>query len=157
MVILAALAAFRAWVKGSGWAWFWLAAAAGTMVKGPLAVVVGAAGLLAAIWERRTNSPTPFRGYHFVGVLVFLLIVGGWFALAYRELGQALIDKVSHPGASASRAETVQYRNRNLRTDWRPLVAQTKTTPQANGVKTVERNREMCQSGLGEIIERTKP
>jgi len=94
MVILAALAAFRAWVSGSGWTCCWLAAAVGTLAKGPLALVLGAAGLLAAFWERRSGSPMPFRGYHFVGVLVFLLIIGGWFALAYEELGQPLIYKM---------------------------------------------------------------
>lgn len=94
MVILAALAAFRAWVNGSGWTWFWLAAAFGTMAKGPLAVVLGAAGLLAAVWERRSGSRLPFRGNHLLGILIFLLICGGWFVLAYRELGQSLIDKM---------------------------------------------------------------
>jgi 4-amino-4-deoxy-L-arabinose transferase-like glycosyltransferase len=94
MVILAALAAFRAWMSGSGWTWFWLAAAMGTLAKGPLALLLGTAGLLAAFWERRTGTPVPFRGQHYVGVLVFLLITGGWFALAYRELGQPLIDKM---------------------------------------------------------------
>jgi hypothetical protein len=94
LVILAALAAFRAWVRGSGWTWFWLAAAVGTMAKGPLGLVLGAVGLLAAVWERRSGSPAPLRGYHFVGVLVFLAISGGWFVLAYRELGQPLIDKI---------------------------------------------------------------
>jgi len=94
MVLLAALGAFRAWVSGSGWTWFWLAAAVGTMAKGPLAVLLGAAGLLAALWEKRSGSPVQFRGNHALGVLVFLLITGGWFALAYRELGQPLIDKM---------------------------------------------------------------
>lgn len=93
-VILAALAAYRAWVSGSGWTWFWLAAAVGTLAKGPLEVLLGAAGLLAAFWERRNGSPVPFRGSHLVGILVFLLLTGGWFALAYGELGQPLIDKM---------------------------------------------------------------
>jgi len=94
MVILSALAAFRAWSNGSGWTWFWLAAAAGTMVKGPLAVLLGAAGLLAYFWEWRTGSRAPLRGNHFLGVLLFLLIGGGWFLLAYAQLGQPLIHKV---------------------------------------------------------------
>lgn len=93
-VILAALAAFRAWIGGSGWTWFWLAAAFGTMAKGPLAVLLGAAGLLAAVWEWRSRSPVPFRGNHLAGILIFLMICGGWFALAYHVLGQPLIDKM---------------------------------------------------------------
>ena len=94
MVALAAWAAFRAWTSGSSWTWFWLASAAGTMAKGPLAVVLGAAGLLAAVWEHRTGSPLRIRGNQAVGVLVFLVITGGWFGLAYGELGQPLIDKL---------------------------------------------------------------
>lgn len=94
LVILAALAAFRAWIRGSGWTWFWLAAAVGTLAKGPLAVILGAAGLLAVLWERRSGSPLPLRGNHFAGLLVFLGITGGWFALAYGQLGQPLIDKM---------------------------------------------------------------
>lgn len=94
MVILAALAAFRAWVTASGWTWFWLAAALGTLAKGPLALLLSAAGLLAAVWEHRAGSPLKFRGSHYAGLLLFLLITGGWLALAYRELGQPLIDKM---------------------------------------------------------------
>jgi hypothetical protein len=45
---LAALAAFAAWTRRRGWIWFWLAAAVGTLTKGPVTVVVGAAGLVAA-------------------------------------------------------------------------------------------------------------
>jgi 4-amino-4-deoxy-L-arabinose transferase-like glycosyltransferase len=94
MVILGALAAFRAWVTGTGWTWFWLAAAFGTLAKGPLAVVLGAAGLLAAFLEKRSGTSLPFRGNHAVGILLFLLICGGWFALAYGGLGQPLVDKM---------------------------------------------------------------
>lgn len=94
MVILTALAAFRAWFMGSGWTWFWLAAAFGTMAKGPLAVLLGATGLLAAAWEWHSRSPAPFRGNHLAGILLFLMICGGWFALACGELGQPLIDKM---------------------------------------------------------------
>src|SRR5579883_1331640 len=38
-VTLAALAAFCAWTTGRGWVWFWLAAAAATLTKGPLGVL----------------------------------------------------------------------------------------------------------------------
>lgn len=94
MVVLSAFAAFRAWHCGSGWIWFWLAAAAGTLVKGPLAVLLGGAGLLAYFWEWRTGSRLPLRGNHFPGLLLFLLICGGWFLLAYAQLGQPLINKM---------------------------------------------------------------
>ena len=93
-VTLAALAAFRAWSLGRGWAWFWLAAAMGTMAKGPVALVLGAAGLLAHFWEKRTRHETVLRGSHWLGVTLFLAICGGWFLLAYADMGQPLIDKL---------------------------------------------------------------
>lgn len=92
-VCVAALAAFRAWTTGRGWTWFWLAAAFGTLVKGPLCLVLGAAGLLAAFWEWRSGSPLRPRGRHWLGIALYLLICGGWFLLAYREMGPALIEK----------------------------------------------------------------
>jgi hypothetical protein len=93
-VALAAIAAYRAWVTGRGWTWFWLAAAFGTLVKGPLGVVLGASGLLAALWEWRSGARQPLRGPHWLGLALFAVICGGWFWLAYREMGQPLIDKI---------------------------------------------------------------
>jgi 4-amino-4-deoxy-L-arabinose transferase-like glycosyltransferase len=93
-VTLAAVAAFRAWQTGRGWTWFWLAGAFGTLVKGPLALILGAAGLLAHRWERRTGHETHLRGGHTWGVLLFLAICGGWFLLAYAEAGPAVVAKM---------------------------------------------------------------
>src|SRR5262245_44270290 len=39
-VTAAALLAHRAWIRGNGWTWFWLAAAAATLTKGPLGVIL---------------------------------------------------------------------------------------------------------------------
>lgn len=93
-VTLAAFAAFRAWSLGRGWTWFWLAGAVGTLAKGPIALVLGAGGLLAHFWERRTGHETRLRGSHWWGVLAFLVICGGWFLAAYADMGQPLIDKM---------------------------------------------------------------
>jgi hypothetical protein len=93
-VALAAWAAFRSWQSGRGWIWFWLASAVATMVKGPLGLVLGGAGLLAAVWEWRSGKTLRLRGSHIAGVLLYLLIPGIWFALAYHSLGQPLIDKM---------------------------------------------------------------
>lgn len=93
-VALTAFAAYRAWTTGRGWTWFWLAAAFATMVKGPLGLLLGAGGLTAAIWEWRSGAKQPFRGSHWLGVTLFLLICGGWLWLAYREMGQPLFDKL---------------------------------------------------------------
>ena len=93
-VALAALAAYRAWTTGRGWTAFWLAVAVGTLVKGPLALVLGGSGLLAAIWEARSGNRVPIRGSHWLGIALFLGICGSWFALAYMELGRGVIDKM---------------------------------------------------------------
>jgi 4-amino-4-deoxy-L-arabinose transferase-like glycosyltransferase len=93
-VTAAALAAFRAWTSGQGWTWFWLAAAVATLAKGPLGLLLAAAGLLAAGWERWSGRAAPIAGSHRSGIVLFLLITGGWFGWAYLELGQALIDRM---------------------------------------------------------------
>jgi hypothetical protein len=93
-ILLGALAAYRAWTTGRGWTAFWLAATLATMVKGPLGVVLAASGLLAAFWEKRSGNRIPLRGSHTFGIVLFLLICGGWFGLAYNEVGQALIAKL---------------------------------------------------------------
>lgn len=93
-VTLAALLAYRAWSRGGGWTCFWLAAAAATLTKGPLGVLLALFGLLAVVWEKRSGRPAPLRGSHLLGVCLFLLITGGWFAAAYLQMGQPLIDKM---------------------------------------------------------------
>ncbi len=93
-VLLAALAAYSAWTTGRGWTAFWLAATLATMVKGPLGLVLAASGLLAVFWERRSGNRVPLRGSHFFGIVIFLLICGGWLLLAYNQLGQPLIAKM---------------------------------------------------------------
>jgi 4-amino-4-deoxy-L-arabinose transferase-like glycosyltransferase len=90
-VLLTALLAFQAWMTGRGWVGFWLAAAAATLTKGPLGLVFGALGLIAVFWERRGPSPAPLRGSHSTGVLLFLVITGGWLALAYTAMGPPLV------------------------------------------------------------------
>jgi hypothetical protein len=93
-VALAAMAAYHAWTTGRGWTAFWLASAVATMVKGPLGLVLSSSGLLAAIWEARSGNRVPIRGSHWLGIAFYLGICGGWFALAYMELGQGVIDKM---------------------------------------------------------------
>jgi 4-amino-4-deoxy-L-arabinose transferase-like glycosyltransferase len=94
VVTLAAWAAFRAWITGRGWIWFWLASAAATLTKAPVGLLVGAAGLLAAFWER---SPSPGRGplrQHAIGTSLFLLITAGWFAASCIAMGSDVYHKL---------------------------------------------------------------
>jgi 4-amino-4-deoxy-L-arabinose transferase-like glycosyltransferase len=93
-VTVAALAAFEAWMRGTGWLWFWLAAAASTLTKGPLGVLLGGLGLCASVWERRAGTPKPVRGAHLDGILAFLAITLGWFLLAYRAVGWPLVQNM---------------------------------------------------------------
>lgn len=90
-VTFGAWAAFRAWTMQKSWTWFWLAAAFGTLVKGPIAIVLGASGLLALIWEKLTGNSVALRGKHWWGVLLFLGVCGSWLGLAYLEAGPALM------------------------------------------------------------------
>ena len=91
-VMLCALAAFRAWTTGRGWTAFWFAAAISTLTKGPLGPFLAALGLVAVPWERRSGHPAPLRGHHLTGVVLYLLVAGGWFALAYHQVGPHLLD-----------------------------------------------------------------
>lgn len=96
LVTGAAFAAFSASQTGRGWTWFWLFAAFGTLVKGPIALLLPALGLLAHFWGPRSQNPQTrgVAGLQLPGILVFLVITGGWFALAYLEMGQPLLDKM---------------------------------------------------------------
>lgn len=94
-VALGALAAHRAWERSGGWTPFWLAAGAATLIKGPLGLGLAGMGLLAWVWEKRSNPATPpLRGAHWAGIALFLLIVLGWLAPAILSAGKPLVDKL---------------------------------------------------------------
>src|SRR5262249_50534774 len=93
-VTIAALAAFRAWMRGGGWTTFWLAAAIATLTKGPLGVLLAGLGLAAVAWEHLTERRKPLRGAHVTGIGLFLLITVGWFLLAYRQVGPHLVQNM---------------------------------------------------------------
>ena len=99
LVTIAAFAALRAWERRDGrwhgWTLFWIACALATLTKGPLALVLAAAGLLAVLWERRVDPSTPLPGgSHVAGLAAFLGMTVGWFLLALSEHGSDLIDKM---------------------------------------------------------------
>lgn len=96
LIAAAAVVAFNAWEKGGrGWTLFWVLAALATLTKGPLGVVLAAAGLLAYFWERRTEPATrPPRGSHVAGLTAFFALTLGWFVLALIDQGFDLIDKM---------------------------------------------------------------
>jgi 4-amino-4-deoxy-L-arabinose transferase-like glycosyltransferase len=89
LISSAALAAFYAWTRGRGWTRYWLLAALATLAKGPLGILLAAGGLLARMWEKKA-----IRGSHRLGLALFCLITFGWFALAYQEMGEVVLDKM---------------------------------------------------------------
>jgi len=93
-VAVAALLACRAWMSGRGWTWFWLAAALATLTKGPLGILIGLVGLVAVFWEWRGGTPLPLKGSHWLGIAVFVVLVGGWFGWSYVREGPPLVNKM---------------------------------------------------------------
>lgn len=100
-ITLAAVSAHAAWSQigsGSARAWIrtWFFAALATLTKGPLGLLLGFSGLLAAIPGRRYGMTQPWSRAHFLGLLLWLAIVGGWFLGAWHQAGDPLIRKMIH-------------------------------------------------------------
>jgi len=94
-VFLAAVLAFHAWMNGRGWTWFWLAAAAATLTKGPLAVVLSLAGLAAGFWEHRGERPRiSIPRMLWPSLPLYLILVFGWLTLAVWSMGRPILDKL---------------------------------------------------------------
>ncbi len=98
-VTLTATLAHAAWARnragaGGGWIQAWLAATLATLTKGPLGLVLGFAGLLAAFRERRDGTRAPWSRAHLAGLALWVALAGGWFWLAYRAAGDPLIAKM---------------------------------------------------------------
>ncbi len=93
---LAAWLALRAWEHGRGWLLFWLMCAVVSLAKSPVGVVFAACGLAAMWWGARPKTILAPQRWpiHFLGALILLAITGGWFLLAYQQLGQPLIDRM---------------------------------------------------------------
>lgn len=106
LVLATLLLGFSAWQGRANWILFWLAAAAATLAKGPLGLVLGGCGLLAWFWERwhvpadAEQSPQSVRipgaawKWHLAGVLLYLLVCGGWFLWAWHVWEKPFIDRV---------------------------------------------------------------
>ena len=93
-VFLAAACAFVSWQTERNWIWFWLAAAAATLAKGPLGLVLAAGGLIAHFWERRGHPEVRLRGSQWIGILLFFALTLGWFLLAYSAKGHDLLARM---------------------------------------------------------------
>lgn len=93
-VALTAASAWHAWQTGRGWLGFWAAAAAATLTKGPLGLLLGAFGLTAVIGDPTAETRTVFRRQHLWGLALYILLVGGWFAAAYHAWGDPVVEKL---------------------------------------------------------------
>jgi 4-amino-4-deoxy-L-arabinose transferase-like glycosyltransferase len=102
-VALTAYAWWRHWEHRGGWWWPWLAAAAATLAKGPLGLLLGSFGLIAVAW--RGGSPPGSAAadsddrrflsrWWPAGLAIYLLLAGGWLLWAWSEWGQPLIDRM---------------------------------------------------------------
>ncbi len=115
-VTLAMLAAYRAWERGgSAWLGFWLAGVLASFAKWPIGVVLGALGLIAFYFDRLPAAApksdaaeigTGARsGWWFAaGLILFLILFGGWCWLAWQQWGETLHDRL----ISNELADTVQ-------------------------------------------------
>ena len=89
-VAVAAVLGFRSWENGKGWLVFWIAAAVATLTKGPFGAALSMFGLTAIGWEGVSKHPHQLRGRWWLGVPIFVLIVGGWFLLSLNAFGPAV-------------------------------------------------------------------
>ncbi len=94
-VFAGTLLVWRAWDRGRGWVWVWLAAALVTLAKTPFGVALMLAGLLAALTVKREAGEIEARARrrvvieNVIGVVLFVVIAGGWFLAARWKLGDA--------------------------------------------------------------------
>lgn len=93
-VALTAWFAYGAWARGWNWIWFWLACAATTLAKGPLGILLAGFGLLAAVWERQAGGLKRGKKSQLTGFLLFALICGGWWWLAYARFEEELTQEM---------------------------------------------------------------
>lgn len=97
LTAMLALGAWRRMLAGqpqAGWYPTWFAATLATLTKGPLGALLGLSGLLAYGVERRRGIRSPWTPVHLAGLALLLLLAGGWFLLAYRAAGDALVAKM---------------------------------------------------------------
>lgn len=94
---------FLCWTRGWSWVWFWLVMAATVLTKGPIGLVLSIVPLTAVVWEwyavNKHGEPAPpaqanWKRGQGIGVLLFVLICGGWLFLALMQDGQDFVDKV---------------------------------------------------------------
>ncbi len=99
LVALAACAGWWAWLRaherrpgaGRGWLAFWILAAAATLTKGPLGLLFASVPLADAL---RVDRRSLWHPMHAIGAGGYVLLCGGWLALAVATGGREVFDTV---------------------------------------------------------------
>lgn len=84
VTLFSALSFYGFWLgfaqgKNSGWLWMWGALGAGFLSKGPPALMP-LAGILPTVWLARRRGYTIPRLFHPLGLMLFVVIGGSWYA-----------------------------------------------------------------------------
>ncbi len=93
LIALTAMYGYRASRSECSWVFFWIGAALATLTKGPLGLLVPALGLVARPWRDPGGRRGSIRA-HAAGAMCYILLAGGWFALAWMTAGEPFIEKV---------------------------------------------------------------
>jgi 4-amino-4-deoxy-L-arabinose transferase-like glycosyltransferase len=93
-VAVAAGYAFEAWRGDRSWWPFWIWVTLAGLTKGPLGLVLAAAGLTAALVLKSDGERRPRWDGMWLGLLVFLALNIGWFVAAWLTLGSAFVNEV---------------------------------------------------------------
>lgn len=93
-VALCAWQAWRAWETDQGWWRVWFLATLGTLTKGPFAILLGLGGLFAVFWNKGTLPHKGLTRKWWHGVILPVVLAGGWALIAWHVMGQAFYDKI---------------------------------------------------------------
>lgn len=93
-VALCAWQAWKAWETDRGWWRAWFLAALACLTKGPFAILLGFGGLFAVFWNGRGGQSQKLSLKWWLGVILPILLAGGWAVMAWRIMGHAFYDRI---------------------------------------------------------------
>jgi 4-amino-4-deoxy-L-arabinose transferase-like glycosyltransferase len=93
-VAVAAGYAFEAWRGIRSWWPFWIWVTLAGLTKGPLGLVLAAAGLTAALVMRRDQGRRRRTDGLWLGLVLFLAVNVGWFVAGWLTLGSAFVNEL---------------------------------------------------------------
>lgn len=98
-VFATAMLAWHAWRRRGDWTLVWVAAALATLTKGPLVLLLVLGGMLAMFASGRdvlkeVEEQKSLLRRHLPGILIYLVLCVGWFAVSYVVAGKDLTNKM---------------------------------------------------------------